>query len=373
MHYFDNAASTKTSKTAAKEALNIMLNLYGNPSSIHCFGLKSEKIIENSKRSIAKILNCDKDEIFFTSGATESINTALIGVAMSEKKRKTIITTTIEHSATKNTLAYLENLGFKIKKITPINNIYLEEDFEKAISDDCFLVSFMHVNNETGLILPVEEIAKKIKSKFKDVIIHIDAAQSFCKLRLDVKNIDLLSASGHKINAPKGIGLLYIKTKTRIKPLIFGGGQQKNLRSGTQPTELIRAFEVASLENYDAIDYNLRLYEKFKKTLIKSLEESHDIIINSNKNCAPYIVNISVEGIKSQPMLQFLEGEGFFVSSGAACSKNNKQKALLGFSYPQNIKDSAIRISFDKNNTTEEIIELSKNIKLGAKKILKYK
>jgi len=161
MHYFDNAASTKVSKNAADAAVNVMINLYGNPSSIHYFGLKAENVIETAKISFAKILNCSKEEIFFTSGATESINTALIGAAKCEKRKKTIITTTIEHSATRNSLSYLESLGFNIKRVAPKNNIYLAKDIYKLVDENCFIVSFMHVNNENGLLLPVDEIAKK--------------------------------------------------------------------------------------------------------------------------------------------------------------------------------------------------------------------
>ena len=373
MVYLDNAASTKVSKKAANGALYCMLNAYANPSSLHDFGLKSETILNNSRNSIAKILGCKKEEIYFTSGATESINIALIGAARKFKFKRNILTSAVEHSATKNCLEYIKNLGCSITTIYPKDKIYTPKLFVNAIKEDCFLVSIMHVNNENGLLLPVEEIAAQIKSKNENILIHVDAAQSFCKTPINLKNIDLLSASGHKINAPKGVGILFIKSGVKILPLTFGGGQEGGMRPGTQATALIRALEIAAKENYCNLNKNMDHYKTLKETLIYKLKDCEDIIFNFNNMCMPYIVNISLKGIKSQVLMQFLQEKGFLVSSGAACSKHYKNDTLLNLGYGRNVMDSAIRISFGPTNSIIDIENLCENIILANKTLVKYK
>ncbi len=239
------------------------------------------------------------------------------------------------------------------------------------VDEDCFLVSIMHVNNENGLLLPVEEIAKQIKLKNKNILIHVDAAQSFCKIPINLKNIDFLSASGHKINAPKGIGILFIKSGVKILPLTFGGGQESGIRPGTQATALVKALEIAATEHYYNLNKNMNHYKALKKSLICKLKDSENIIFNFNNMCVPYIVNISLKGIKSQVLMQFLQEKGFLVSSGAACSKHYKNNTILNLGYSKNIMDSAIRISFGPTNNTTEIEKLCENIILANKILVK--
>lgn len=373
MKYFDNAASTKVFKSAADAAYFAMLNCYANPSSLHNLGLKSNSIINSCRKTIAKTLNEDEDNFIFTSGATESINLAILGAAQkfSKLKKNKIVTSNIEHKATSNCLKKLQYENFKIVEITPKNKEFYAEDFADAVDDDCFLVSVMHVNNENGLILPVEEIAKKVKEKNKNILVHVDAAQSFLKIPLNLSNIDLCSVSAHKINAPKGIGALYINKHTKIKPLMFGGGQEKRIRPGTQATALICAFEVAVKENFLNMEKNFKHYTNLKKALIDQLKNVHNLNFNFTEKCVPYIVNISLKGVKSQVLMQFLEEKGFLVSAGAACSKNFKNETILNLKYDKTIADSAIRISFGVFNNKLEVIELAKAIAAAEKTLIK--
>lgn len=371
LYYFDNAASTKVFKEAAQAALKVMTCYFANASSIHGFGLKSEKILNSCRDVIAKCLKCSSDEVIFTSGATESINLAIIGAAKKEKKRKKIITSSIEHSSTKNCLKHLKEKGYFVCEVAARNGRFFAEDFLKLVDEDCFLVSVMHVNNENGLILPVEEIAKKVKQKNSNVLVHVDAAQSFLKLPINLENIDCLSFSGHKFNAPKGVGCLIKKTNAKISPIFFGGGQEFGLRPGTQATALIAALDVAINKNLEQMEFNSGHYLKLKDVLIDRLKNNSNISYNFNECCAAYIVNVSVRGIKSQVLLQFLEKEGFIVSSGAACSKNKKNVVLQNLGYSEDVANSAIRISFSKENDEKSVCLLAENILLAEKTLIK--
>ena len=363
MFYFDNAASTKVLEEAAKKALDVMLNFYANPSSLHKFGLQSEEILRSCKKTLANIFKRKEEEFIFTSGATESINLAILGSCKKNNKRRKIITSTVEHKATENCLKNLEQKGFEIIKIPPKKNKFITKDFVEAADEKTLMISIMHVNNENGLILPIEQISEKIKEKDEKILVHIDAAQSFLKIPISLKNIDLVSSSGHKINAPKGIGVLFIKNGINISPICFGGGQENGIRPGTQATALIKALEIAI--KYHAKNWNKTLihYENLKQTLIDNLKEIKKIHFNFNDECVPYIVNISIEKLKSQIILQFLEEKGFFISSKAACSKNKKNTTLLNLGYPQNIAESAIRISFGIDSKIDDVIKLAQTIK----------
>lgn len=371
MIYLDNAASTKVFKEAAEAALNVMLNYYANPSSIHGFGLKCEEILNSCRKTLAEIFSKNKEKFFFTHSATHSTNAALLGAAKKFKNSKSkIITSNVEHAATNNCLEFLKSSGFEIVKISPKNKKFSAQDFVEAIDNNTFLVSLMHVNNENGLILPIEEIASKIKEKDEKILIHIDAAQSFLKIPLSLNNIDFCSFSGHKINAPKGIGVLYVKNLNTLKPIMFGGGQEKNLFPGTQATALVKALEIAIKKNINNKEKMLNHYKLLKETLIENLKNCENINFNFNEFCVPYIVNISVKNISSQLLLQYLENEGFIVSAGAACSKNYKNTTISNLGFSKEIANSAVRISFGRENTAEEIIKLSKTIKLASKKLL---
>ena len=217
----------------------------------------------------------------------------------------------------------------------------------------------------------MEEIAKKVKEKNKKVLVHVDAAQSFLKIPLNLENIDLCSFSAHKINGPKGIGALYINKNAKIKPLMFGGNQEKGMRSGTQATALISAFEVAVKENFLNMEKNFKHYVNLKETLVQRLKKVNGLNFNFTEKCVPYIVNISLKGVKSQVLMQFLEEKGFFVSSGAACSKNFKNETILNLNYAKTVADSAIRISFGVFNTELEVKSLAEAISAAEKTLIK--
>ncbi len=374
MHYFDNAASTKVAPQAAKEALAAMTDIYANPSSFHKMGFEAEKLITKSRRIVAKALGCHEKELYFTSGATESNNIAIFGAAKAKKRRgRHIITTKIEHPSVARVIKQLEEDGFSVSYIEPKNGKYLAENFEKAVTDETILLSCMFVNNETGLLLPVSEIAAAVKRKNPNIIVHVDAVQAFCKIPFSVNrmSVDLLSFSGHKIYAPKGIGGLYIKSGVRIVPHSFGGGHENGIRPGTEAVPLIAALGKAVEITSTKMNENLIHYETLKKTAIEQLSKLDGISFHSESDSVPYIMSFSVPNIRSEIMLHFLEDKGFCVSSGSACSKGKKSGVLQALGYSDKEADSAIRISFSHENSESEVKELVSAIAEGSRTILK--
>ena len=372
MEYFDNAASTKVLEDAAKAALDVMVNRYGNASSLHSLGLESNEILSSCRKEIAKFYLRKANEIIFTSGATESSNIAIFGAVKRNRKKKKIITSSVEHKATENCLNHLEQKGYEIVRIKPRENIFYAKDFIDCVDENTLMISIMHVNNENGLILPVEDIARMAKAINEEILVHVDAAQSFLKLPLNLNNIDLLSASGHKVNAPKGIGFLFAKEGAKISPISYGGGQEFSLRPGTQATALIKALEVAVKYHVEERDQLEKKYKELKEIFVESLKKNERIFFNFNENCIPSIVNISVKGIRSQVFLQALEEKGFLVSSGAACSKNKDNKTLINLGYSKERADTAIRISFGVETTKDSVLGLIDAINYVEDSVLKY-
>lgn len=374
MYYFDNASTTKVLKPAADAALKCMTENYGNPSSLHKMGVEAEDILNSSRKLIANVFNCKDEEIIFTSCATESTNIAILGAANKKKRAgNKIITTTIEHAATAQCINHLENNGFEIIRISPKNGKYYAEDIVNAIDDKTILISVMHVNNENGLILPIEEIAKQAKNKNPNIIIHVDAVQSFCKIPINTNKapIDLASVSGHKINAPKGIGALYMRKDLKIQSHSFGGPQENNLRPGTEALPSIAAFGIAAKINFENMNKSIEHYTLLKNYLLERIKNNPEILLNSSDNCVPYIVNMSIKGIRSEIMLHFLEEKGFCVSSGSACSKSKKSGVLKNMGYSKQREDWAIRISFSIENTLNQIDMLIDAIEAGQKSLIK--
>ncbi len=374
MYYFDNASTTKVLKPAADAALKCMTENYGNPSSLHKMGVDAEDTLTSSRKLIANVFNCKDEEIIFTSCATESTNIAILGVANSKKKvGNKIITTTIEHAATASCISHLENNGFEVVRISPKNGKYYAADIVNEIDDRTILMSIMHVNNENGLILPIEEIAKQAKNKNPNIIIHVDAVQSFCKIPINTNKIpiDLASVSGHKINAPKGVGALYIRKGIKIQRHSFGGPQENNLRPGTEALPSIVAFGVAAKTHMENMNKSIEHYTALKKHLLDRIKDNPEILLNSSDNCVPYIVNLSIKGIRSEIMLHFLEEKGFCVSSGSACSKAKKSGVLQNMGYSKEREDWAIRISFSAENTINQIDMLVDAIEAGQKSLIK--
>ena len=361
--YLDNAATTRVSPQAAETVKNIMCDEFGNPSSMHSKGARAERIVRESAKKIADILKVKEKEIYFTSGGTESNNWALIGVAEANKRKgNRIITSKIEHASVAAAVDFLSEHGYDVVKIgTDKNGVLNLDELEEAIDDKTILVSVMAVNNEIGTLQPLEEIGRIIKRKNPNVIFHSDAIQAFGKMRLNPKRlgVDMLSVSGHKIHAPKGIGFLYISEKIRISPLIYGGGQQNGMRSGTDNVPGIAALAQAAKDAYSNIDEIRDKMYGLRSRLINGLSGIEDVVINSPENTlsAPHIVNVSFLGIRSEVMLHALEERGIYVSAGSACSshKRSLSPTLLAIGCDKNRAESALRFSFCDETSEEEI------------------
>ena len=360
--YFDNSATTRCSDTVVALMQRVLLEDYGNPSSLHMKGVVAEKYIKTATEQIARTLKVAEKEIIFTSGGTESNNLALIGVALANQRMgKHIITTSIEHASVYNPLIFLEEQGFEVTYL-PVDaqGVVSLEMLREAVREDTILVSMMHVNNEIGTIEPVEEAAKLIHEKNPGTLIHVDAIQSFGKLRIYPKRmgIDLLSVSGHKIHGPKGVGFLYVKDKTKIRPIIHGGGQQKNMRSGTENVAGIAGLGAAVEELYQNFDEKTeRLYE-LREYLVAGMQVLEGTTVNGaeGRNAAPHIVSVSFAGIRAEVLLHALEERGIYVSTGSACSSNHPaiSGTLKAIGVKPELLDSTVRFSLSVESTREE-------------------
>lgn len=360
--YFDNAATTVVSEGTARIVEKTMREDYGNPSSKHIMGVKAERYVKDAAQIIASTLKCKEKEILFTSGGTESNNTALIGCAIANQRAgKHIITTGIEHASVYEPLLFLESLGFEITALPVDETGHVRlEALRESLRPDTILVSTMMVNNEIGAIEPVGEMSKIIKAYNKNILYHVDAIQAYGKLRIYPKRmgIDMLSVSGHKIHGPKGVGFLYIDENVKIKPIIYGGGQQHGMRSGTINVPGIAGLGQAAKEAYEGFDERIAYITSVKDMIIDGAEKLDGVKVNSLKGdaCAPHVVSISVEGVKSEVLLHALEDKGICVSSGSACSAHHPgiSGTLKGIGLKENLLDSTIRVSLCELNTKEE-------------------
>ncbi len=361
--YLDNASTTYVYPQTADLVSKIMCEDFGNPSSMHKKGIDAEKYMKNSAKTIASILKTDENSIYFTSGGTESNNWALSGCADANKRRgKHIITTVIEHAAVSEPLARLERDGFEVTKI-PVNKhgIVNVQDVIDAIRDDTILVSVMAVNNEIGSIQPIEELGTAIKKKNPNTYFHVDAIQGFCKIPIFPKKwkIDMMSVSGHKIHGPKGTGFLYIAPKVKVNPLIYGGGQQGGLRSGTDNVPGAAGLALSAQIMAEHFNENTRSLYDIKERLAKGLFDMQDVVIHGDEieKGAPHIVNASFMGIRSEVLLHSLEDKGIYVSSGSACSSHKRAPSatLTAIGCTKEEIESSIRFSFCESTTSEEI------------------
>ena len=360
--YFDNSATTKVFDCVRDIVVKTMTEDYGNPSAKHKKGMEAEQYVRRAAAQIAKTLKVQEKEILFTSGGTESNNMALIGTAMANHRAgKHLITTRIEHASVYNPMAWLEQQGFEVTYlgVDEQGHISLEE-LRKAIRPDTILVSVMHVNNEIGAIEPVEEIGAMLHEVNPSILFHVDAIQSYGKLQIRPKKaqIDLLSASGHKIHGPKGVGFLYIDQRVKIHPLIYGGGQQRDLRSGTENVPGIAGLGAAAEEIYRNHEEKMERLIGFKDYFISRIGEIPEAVVNSlpGKAGAPQIVSVSFSGVRSEVLLHALEDKGIYVSSGSACSSNHPaiSGTLKAVGVKRELLDSTLRFSFGMFNTQEE-------------------
>lgn len=357
--YLDNAATTFVFPEVKDLMGKVMEEDFGNPSSLHKKGVKAEQYIKEAKETIAKFLKVEPKEIVFTSGGTESNNMALIGSAYANQRRgKHIITTRIEHASVYEPLMHLEKEGFQITYL-PVDEhgIVKIDALKEALTDETILVSIMYVNNEIGSIQPIEEIGKIIKSYREDILFHVDAIQAYGKLKIYPKRakVDLLSVSGHKIHGPKGSGFLYIKDKTKIQPILFGGGQQKGMRSGTENVPAIAGLSLASKLMYENHEEKIEKLNILKERFIKGVSEIENVTNNSGE--APHIISISFPGVRSEVLLHALEEKGVYVSSGSACSSNHPaiSGTLKAIGLDKNHWESTLRFSLSIFTTEEEV------------------
>lgn len=365
--YLDNAAATAVLEPIRQQMEVVFQEEYGNPSSKHIKGLQAEKRVNEAKKTIAATLKCEPKEIVFTSGGTESNNQALIGTAYANGRRgRHIITTQIEHASVHEPLGFLEEQGFEVTYLpVDYNGLVREEDLVGAIKDETILISMIYVNNEIGSVQPLEQLIRAAKAKKSDVTVHVDAIQAYGKYRIYPKRIgvDLLSVSGHKIHGPKGAGFLYIGEKTKTRPIIFGGGQQKGMRSGTENVPGIVGTAEAAKFMYDNLDRHVKRLYRLKKFFMEQLQKEADgVIINGMEGLepeqtAPHIVSVSFEGIRSEVLLHALAEEGIYVSSGSACSSNHPELSgtLRAIGVQGDLLDATLRFSFSVMTTEEEL------------------
>ena len=361
--YLDNSATTSCSKAATEKMVELLTQDYGNPSSLHMKGVIAEKYITEAKKKIARTLKVDEKELVFTSGGTESNNLAIIGSALANKRAGMhVITTSIEHASVTNPFIWLSENGFEVTHlgVDAYGQVKLEE-LKDAIRPDTILVSIMHVNNEIGALQPIEELGKLIKAANPKCLFHVDAIQSYGKMQIFPKkwNVDMLSVSGHKIHGPKGSGFLFIKDKTKVKPLIHGGGQQKGMRSGTENVPAIAGLAVAAEEMYQNLEENRNHLFTLRDYFIEEVEKLDGVSVNGKKDhdSAPHIVSVSIEGVRAEVILHTLEDRNIYVSAGSACSSNKPaiSSTLQSIGLKKDLLDSTVRFSFSIHTTKEEL------------------
>ncbi|MBO6196489.1 MAG: cysteine desulfurase [Butyrivibrio sp.] len=362
--YLDNSATTRAYDEVAQLVARIMTEEYGNASSVHHMGTVSGNRLFSARETIADTLKVDPSEIVFTSGGTESDNTAIIGAARANAWRgKHIITTSIEHPAVLESCQELVKEGFEVTYL-PVDEtgVVRLDDLKNAIREDTILVSMMFVNNEIGAVEPIAEAGKLIKSINEQIVFHVDAVQAYGKFRIRPKsmNIDLLAVSAHKIHGPKGVGFLYIKKGTKIVPICYGGGQQKGMRSGTENVPGIAGMALAAQMCYDDFDKKISTLYELKKYLMESLTERISDIRLNGPECekgAPHIVSVSIKGLAAETILNMLSSKEIYVSAGSACTSNNPHVSdtLKAIGLDKSLLESTIRISMSTQTTKEEI------------------
>ena len=361
--YLDNSATTRAYDSVGELVGRVLCEDYGNPSSMHAKGVAAEKYIKEAKGTLAKLFKVQEKEIFFTSGGTESDNLALIGAARANHRAgKNLITSAIEHPAIINTMRYLEEEGFRVTflPVDKYGRIRLDA-LKEALCEDTILVSVMYVNNEVGSVQPIQEAASIVKAYNKNILFHVDAVQGFGKYRIYPKKlkVDMCSISGHKIHGPKGIGALYIDEHVKIKPIMFGGEQQKNIRSGTENVPGIAGLSLAARTIYENLDEKVAKMRELKQHFIEGVTKIENTTIHGlyDETSAPHIISVGFAGIRSEVLLHALEDKGIYVSSGSACSSNHPQVSgvLKGIGAGQEFLDATLRFSMSEFTTMEEI------------------
>lgn len=361
--YLDNSATTRCSQKVCDLMVKILREDYGNPSSMHLKGVEAERYMKEAAARIAATMKVSQREIFFTSGGTESNNWALIGTALANQRRgKHLVISQVEHPAVSAPAAWLEEQGFEVTALPADHQGKISlEALKKAVRPDTILVSVMYVNNEIGAVEPVEEMGRWLKKEHPDIVFHVDAIQAYGKYRIypEKTGIDLLSASGHKLHGPKGAGFLYISKKVKISPIIWGGGQQGGMRSGTDNVPGAAGLGLAAQEAYENLEEKREYLYQLKEKLTEGLKELDQVVLHGpeGRQGAPHIVSASFLGVRSEVLLHALEDKKIYVSAGSACSTHKKSKSptLTAIEADARERESAVRFSFSTENTAEEI------------------
>lgn len=355
--YLDNSATTPLCKTAKEEMVNAIENTWGNPSSLHEKGIEADLLLKKARKTLASLLSCTEKEVFFTSGGTEGNNLAVFGAAHANKRKgNRVITSAVEHPSVMKAFDRLESEGFEVIKIPTDKKGFIDiEALENAVNDKTVLISIMAVNNEVGTIQPFEELSKIAKRKGAPALIHVDAVQAFGKIPLTPKKwgIDLMTVSSHKIHGPKGVGALFVKEGTKLSPVAAGGGQERDIRPGTEPMPAIAGF-MGAMKELKIKDSLMKLTE-LRNYLVSELAKRDFASVNSPENALPYIVNLSLKGLRSETVLNLLSDMEIYVSSGSACSKGHKSPVLTAMGLDDSLIDSSLRVSMSRFTTKEQL------------------
>ncbi len=369
--YFDNSATTKPCDAAVKAAENAMLECWGNPSSLHYKGSEAAHLLKTARRQVAALAGCTDEQLFFTSSGTTANNTAIFGVYEKLKKRgNRVVTTSIEHPSVLEAMRRLEERGVEVIRLAPDPNGKIDEnEFFDAVNENTILVSCMAVNNEVGSVLPVKSIRAAVKRAGAPAVIHADCVQAFGKTDVSLKALDadIITVSGHKIHALKGVGAIVLKQKGLIKPYVLGGGQEQNIHSGTEALPNIASFGAAADEAKN-IKANAEAVAKLKNQFINEIAGIPCVTVNSPADAIPYIANISILGLPSQPIVNYMSEKGICISAGSACKLGHRSPVLTAMGLSPEIIDSAVRISFSRFNTPGEVSALADCVKEIAAK-----
>lgn len=370
--YLDNAATTRVCDEAAKAALRVMTEVYGNPSSTHTLGREAKAVLENARRSVAAALGCQAAEITFTSGGSESNNWAIrMGAEAMRRQGNHIITSTVEHDSTRKACDALEAQGWQVTRLDPERDGSISvESVLHALRQETVLITLMMVNNETGAVTDIAGVAKALKKAGSKALLHTDAVQGFMKVPFSAKTLgaDLISISGHKIHAPKGVGALYIRSGLRLQPMICGGAQESGRRAGTEGLPQIAAFGEAAAAAKAQLSSSLPHMALLRENAADRLQRENEglLVINGS---APHILSIALPGYKSEVIMNFLEAKGIFVSKSSACKKGARSHVLEAMGLPNPVIDGAVRISLSRYTAEEDIDRLCMGIKEAREKL----
>jgi len=373
--YFDNAASTKVREDAIEVMLSVMRDEYGNPSSSHFLGRMASARLSAARENVAAALGAAPDEVYFTSGGTESDNWAVLGAAeLMSRKGRHIITSHIEHEAVLQTVKKLEHSGWDVTYLSPDNSGRISEDsFAAALREDTVLASVMLVNNETGALNPVGLYAREIRRRKLDTILHTDAVQGFCKIPFSVRTLgaDLVTVSAHKIHGPKGAGALFMRAGTKLPPLLLGGGHENGKRSGTEALPAIAGFGEAARLGRAEMQENSANARTIREYIAGRICGELPGAFQIGDGDSPFLLNISLPGYKSEVLMNYLEGEGICVSKGSACKKGARSRVLVAMSLKDDVIDGALRLSFGRYNTIGEAERFCEVLKKASETLLK--